>query len=287
MRDDQTATLPARPMADDHSAQATNDTDETIRLGGMALANGVLVHGPSAWACAVRTEQGELRLASGRKRIRAAEVESPLLRGPARIAEVLTLLPQVRRSLPEARLAFERPAVLSAMAASAAFAQVVRHAQGLRPTARELLGTLASLAPAIVALRGSALAAYHGAEHISIGSYEHGGRRPREHERCGSHLVGPLVLGLTLGNALAARFPPETRGLARAAASLSALAASTEVFAWMVRNPEHPISKALAKPGHELQHRLATAEPTAEQLEVAEAALAECLRLERDDGGSD
>jgi uncharacterized protein YqhQ len=32
---------------------------------------------------------------------------------------------------------------------------------------------------------------------------------------------------------------------------------------------------------------LATAEPTAEQLEVAEAALAECLRLERDDGGSD
>jgi uncharacterized protein YqhQ len=275
-------------MADDGSPQPTNESDAAIRLGGMALANGVLVHGPSAWACAVRTDEGELRVASGRKRIRAAEIESPFLRGPARIAELLTLIPRVRRRLPEARLAFERPAVLSAMAASAVFAQVVRHADGLRPAARELLGTLASLAPAVVALRGSALAAYHGAEHISIGSYEHGGdRRPREHERCGSHLVGPLVLGLTLGNALAARFPPETRSFARTAASLGALAASTEVFAWMVRNPEHPVSKALAKPGHELQHRFATAEPTADQLEVAEAALAECLRLERNDRAGD
>ena len=51
----------------------------------------------------------------------------------------------------------------------------------------------------------------------------------------------------------------------------------------MVRNPEHPLSKALAKPGHELQHRLATAEPTPEQLEVAEAALAACLALENGD----
>jgi uncharacterized protein YqhQ len=48
----------------------------------------------------------------------------------------------------------------------------------------------------------------------------------------------------------------------------------------MTRHPGHPLAKALAKPGHELQHRLATAEPTAEQLEVAEAALAACLRLE-------
>jgi uncharacterized protein YqhQ len=274
-------------MANDGPPPKSTGTDDTIRLGGMALANGVLVHGPRTWACAVRTEDGELRVASGRKRIRAAEIDSPLLRGPARVAELLTLLPDVRRRLPEARLAFERPAVLSAMAASAAFAQIVRHTERLQPAAREFLGTLASLAPAVVALRGSALAAYHGAEHISIGSYEHGDRRPREHERCGSHLVGPLVLGLTLGNALAARLPPETRGLGRAAASVAALGASTEVFAWMVRNPEHPVSKALAKPGHELQHRFATAEPTAEQLEVADAALAECLRREREDGHSD
>ena len=89
--------------------------EEKIRLGGMALANGVLVHGPTAWACAVRTRGGELKVVSARKRFRAAEVERPLLRGPARLAEVMALLPQVRRALPEARLPFERPRVLATM----------------------------------------------------------------------------------------------------------------------------------------------------------------------------
>ena len=35
----------------------------------------------------------------------------------------------------------------------------------------------------------------------------------------------------------------------------------------------------MSKPGHELQHRFVTAEPSPKQLE-ANAALAECLRLE-------
>jgi uncharacterized protein YqhQ len=132
-----------------------------------------------------------------------------------------------------------------------------------------------------VALRSSELAAYHGAEHITIGTYEHGEAREKEHERCGSHLVGPMLGTLAIGNILAARFvPAQYRLAARGLVSLGALAASTEIFSWMVRNPDHPLSKALAKPGHEIQHRLATAEPTAEQLEVAEAALAACLELE-------
>jgi uncharacterized protein YqhQ len=48
----------------------------------------------------------------------------------------------------------------------------------------------------------------------------------------------------------------------------------------MTRHPSHPLARALAKPGHELQHRFSTAEPSAEQLDVAEAALAACLELE-------
>jgi uncharacterized protein YqhQ len=54
-----------------------------------------------------------------------------------------------------------------------------------------------------------------------------------------------------------------------------------------VRNPENLLAQALAKPGHELQHRFATAEPSPEQLEVAEAALARCLELERAADGAD
>src|SRR5215210_8644507 len=259
--------------------------NDKTRLGGMALANGVLVHGPTAWACAIRLPDGTLRVESARKRFRAAEVRSPFLRGPAKLAEVFMLLPEIRRRLPEARLPFERPRVVTAMVASAGIAGLARGSRTLTPAARETLATLASLVPAALALRGGELAAYHGAEHISIGSYEHGEAREKEHERCGSHLLRPLLATLTIGNALAARAPAHMRSAARGAATLGAVAASTEIFNWMVRNPEHRLSRALAKPGHELQHRLATSEPTPDQLEVAEAALTACLRLE--DGGRD
>ena len=40
---------------------------ETVRLGGMALQNGVLVHGPTAWGAAVRGGDGTLHVASGKK----------------------------------------------------------------------------------------------------------------------------------------------------------------------------------------------------------------------------
>jgi uncharacterized protein YqhQ len=248
----------------------------------MALANGVLVHGPQAWACAIRHPDGRLEVAADLKRYRSASVTNPLMRGPARLVEVVSLLPQVRRRLPAAKLPFERPRVLTAMVASAAAVQIARGSR-LTPAAQEAVGAIASLVPAAIALRSSDLAAYHGAEHIAIGSYEHGSKREKEHERCGSHLLGPLLATLAFGNALAARAPLHLRTPARALASVGALAASTEIFAWMVRNPEHPLSKALAKPGHEIQHRLATAEPTAEQLDVAEAALAACLELEHGD----
>jgi len=166
--------------------------EDKIRLGGMALANGVLVHGPRAWACAIRTPDGELKVESATKTFRAAEVEQPFLRGPARLAEVMLLLPQVRRALPEARLPFERRSVVAAMFGGAIVARLVK-ASRLRPFAQELLAGAISLAPAALALRGSDVAAYHGAEHISIGSYEHGETRSKEHERCGSHIVGPAA----------------------------------------------------------------------------------------------
>ncbi|MBA2361637.1 MAG: DUF1385 domain-containing protein [Actinobacteria bacterium] len=255
--------------------------EEKIRLGGMALANGVLVHGPNAWACAVRTPDGTLRVESDVKRFRAARVQQPLLRGPARMLEAFALLPQVRRRVPEARLPFERPAVLAALAAGAVFTHFVRSSGRLGPAAKELIAGLASLGPAAVALRGSTLAAYHGAEHISIGTYEHGEPREKEHERCGSHLIGPLLATMAAGNALASKAPRHLRGPARAAASAGALAVSTETFSWMTKHPETRVAKLLAWPGHELQHRLATAEPTPDQLQVAEAALEACLRLER------
>jgi len=253
--------------------------EEKIRLGGMALPNGVLVHGPHAWACAIRNEDGLIEVASARKRLQASRIESPLLRGPARLAEALALLPQIKRKLPAAKLPLENPRALVSLLGAAVFVRSLRES-GLRPVARELLSAIASMAPAVLALRSGELAAYHGAEHISIGSYEAGKRTTREHERCGGHLVGPLLVTSAVGNILAARAPERSRKHAQAAAQLGAIAAATELFAWMTRHPDNLLAQALAKPGHELQHRFSTAEPSAEQLEVAEAALAACLELE-------
>ena len=252
---------------------------EKIRLGGMAMPNGVLVHGPNAWACAIRHEDGRIEVASARKRFRAARVQNPFLRGPARLAEAIALLPQVKAKLPAARLPMESPHALASMLGAAAFIKGLRESS-VRPLARELLSAVASVMPAVLTLRSGELAAYHGAEHISIGSYEHGKRATREHERCGGHLVGPLVATSAVGNALATLAPERLRRHAQAAAQIGAIAAATELFGWMTRNPTHPLAQALAKPGHELQHRFSTAEPTADQLEVAEAALAACLELE-------
>src|SRR5947199_6572538 len=198
--------------------------EEKIRLGGMALANGVLVHGPKAWACAVRTDDGELKVIARRKRFRAADVRSPFLRGPARLAEVFALLPQVKRALPEAKLPMERPRVLASMVGTAVVLRGIR-ASAMRPLARELATGLLSVAPAALAPRGGDLAAYHGAQHVSIGSYEHGETRPREHERCGSHLLGPMMLTTAAANLVAERMPVSLRPAARLAGAVGALAA--------------------------------------------------------------
>src|SRR4249920_657930 len=222
------------------------EEQDKIRLGGMALQNGVLVHGPTSWAVAVRTDEGELRVASGTKGVRGAGVTNPLLRGPIRLLDAFVLLPRIRRSCPDARLPFERPAVLGSMLASALVAHRLRKSTRLGPALRELLGGALSLLPATVALRGSELAAYHGAEHISIGTYEHGEPRGKEHERCGSHLVGPLLITSAIGATAASKAPAALRGVARLSASVASVAAATEVFSWMVRHPDHPVAKALA-----------------------------------------
>jgi hypothetical protein len=156
---------------------------EKVRLGGMALANGVLVHGPTAWGCAVRLEDGTIKSASGRKRRFAPDMHVPFVRGPLRLAEAFAVLPEVRRGLPEAKLPFQRPAVLTAVVASSLVGGAARRSR-LPLGARELVAGIASLVPAVVALRGGELTQYHGAEHVSIGTYEQDGEpAPKEHDR--------------------------------------------------------------------------------------------------------
>ena len=253
---------------------------EKLRLGGMALQNGVLVHGPRTWGAAVRLPDGTIKTASGPKPRLAVGDSVPLVRGALRLAEAFAVLPAMKRGLPEARLPFERPAVAVALVAASTGASLVRRSS-LPLVPREAAVVMASLAPALIALRGEELTAYHGAEHVSIGTYETGERASKEHERCGSHLVGPLTIATALAGAAAELAPARHRTAARLVGAVGAVGAAVEVFGWMARNPENRLSRALARPGTELQRRLSTSEPSEAQLEVAEAALQTVLAAEQ------
>ena len=125
------------------------------------------------------------------------------------------MLPAVKRGLPEARLPFERPAVAVALVAASTSAGLVRRSS-LPVIPREAVAVIASLVPALVALRGEELTSYHGAEHVSIGTYETGEVATKEHDRCGSHLVGPLLVASAVAGAAAELAPTRHRTAARA-----------------------------------------------------------------------
>ena len=255
---------------------------DKLRLGGMALRNGLLVHGPTHWAAAVRTKQGDIKVASGPKpRVTAAD-NIPGLRGLVRLGEAFAVIPLVKKGLPEAKLAFENPSVLGVAAATTVVGSLIkRRAPG---TAGEFASALIGLAPAVFALRGGELAAYHGVEHKAIAAYEADDADARdalkEHERCGSHLMAPMLAANLAGTLLLKRTMERPTPLAAAAVGLASTAAAVEIFAWSERHIDSPISKALKRPGYELQKAFGTREPDERQLEVGRAALTEILRVE-------
>jgi uncharacterized protein YqhQ len=255
-------------------------SDEKLRLGGLALRNGLALFGPTAWAAAVRTADGGIRVASGqRPRLRAAD-RVPLVRGVVRMSEMLATLPIIRRRLPDARLSFEHGSVAAAAALCTALAAVVRRRGGFRA---ELASTLIGVVPSLVTLRSRDLVRYHGAEHKTVAGYERGveaSTTAKEHERCGSHLVAPLLLGAAGAAGLASRAPRSLRRPIGALGSLAAIGFAFELFAWRERNPGTVGARALARPGTALQRALATAEPGEAELEVAERALAALLAAE-------
>jgi uncharacterized protein YqhQ len=257
-----------------------------LRLGGMALRNGLLIHGPTSWAAAARDQDGEIQVASGRKPVLAPElaVRVPLLRGPLRLAEAFLLIPTVRMRLRAARLPFEDLRVLAAMFVASSAGRALRRRES--SAAGELMQAALGLAPAMVALSDRNLAAYHGVEHKAIGAYEAGSDDPasatKEHERCGSNLVVPMLVLSAAGQLLVERSLESPGPVARAAVGFASASLAAEMFAWSERNPETTAARAFHRPGHEIQRLIATKEPTPEQLEVGVTALREILRVEQE-----
>ncbi len=259
-------------------------SEPKLRLGGMALRNGLLVHGPTHWAAAVRARDGQIKVASGRKpRLGAGPIERvPGLRGVAKLAEAMAVIPLVKRALPEARLPMQDPKTLAAMGAVSLTAHAIRRPGAARTAGREAAVALLSVAPALFALRQGELAAWHGVEHKSIAAYEQGASAAdaaKEHDRCGSHLVAPM-LSSTVAGTVAARRAGLTGPAVDGAIALGSMAVAVEVFGWSERHSGSALARAFRRPGHELQRAVGTREPDTEQLEVGRLAMEEILRVE-------
>jgi uncharacterized protein YqhQ len=264
---------------------------EPLRLGGMALRNGLLIHGPRAWAVAARTPDGDIEVASGPKPAfsQGRLGSTPLLRGPLRLAEAFAVIPLARRELPAARLPIEDPRVLVVGIATAAVSGAVRRlgrasASGGGATLREGVVALLGVLPAAAALRDRDLAAYHGVEHKAIGAYERHSLdpadAPKEHERCGSNLIAPLLVLSVAGQLVTERLVRNPGPLSRAVAGVASVSLAVELFAYAERRPDSALGRGIHRVGHEIQRLFSTREPTPEQLEVGSAALREVLRAE-------
>jgi uncharacterized protein YqhQ len=269
-----------------------NESSQRLRLGGMALRNGLLIHGPTHWSAAVRDSAGEIQVASARKPELAPALvaRAPGLRGPLKLAEAMAVLPLVRLRLRAARLPLEDWRVLAAVGATLAATGLLRRrapASALRETLVQAIGAV----PAMVALMDRDLAAYHGVEHKAIAAYEQGvedvASVPKEHDRCGSNLIVPMMLLSAGGTVLLERLVEKPSAAVRAGVGLGGASLAVEMFAWSDRHHGDPLAEAFHTPGREIQRHLATKEPTPEQLEVGLAAMAEILRVEHGNGSPD
>ena len=257
------------------------------KLGGMALANGLLVHDHDRWAAAVRDHEGNLKVASGR----APKIDLgrlgrfPLIRGVIRMAEALAVLPAMRRRLPQARLAMEDRRGLIILLLGALIATIARR-KIPSVLAQEAVGSSVGLIPALLLFRDSRVAVWHGVEHKCIAAYEAGGidavdaaeDHAKEHDRCGSNLVLPMLLTGILVNAAVRSVVRKPGPLTRTLAGAAAVGVAVEAFAYATKHPGSPPARAIHGVGRQIQKRFVTKEPSPGDLVVGQAALETLLR---------
>jgi uncharacterized protein YqhQ len=252
------------------------------KVGGQALADGVLMRAGEVWA--VARIDGSLEV--GRlPENRWASV--PVLRvvtglGPALVRGLRAMGASGRnRTLPR-RVRWALPLFLLAPL-------------GLNVVLSKALGgvtvwgwqsgvtALLLVAVQLLALRvvmPSSMWRFHGAEHKAVAAYERGLdlddvdavlRAPRVHDRCGTNVVAVLVLACLL--------PLPSGALLGTLAFVLLFAVSVEIVSMAARRPASLLSRVILFGGHQLQRFVTTAEPTREEQAVGVKALQACLAL--------
>ena len=256
----------------------------TVRIGGQALADGVLMRTSKAWA--VARDDGSVQVGAVR-RSRLARV--PVLRvltglvGAMRLAVGRGMLGRGGDSARAAATRRRNRRFLLALLAVEGLGLAFSGIAGDEPST--LWGLLAvAVGPWVLAfallrvVTPAALWRYHGAEHKAVAAYEAGVpmadlagvlSSPRVHDRCGTNLVFlAMVGGVALVTLPAAVQLPAFALLLATAAEAVTLAA---------RRPRFPLSRVVLAGGRALQRYVTTAEPTAAEQEVGCRALAACL----------
>lgn len=255
----------------------------TVRIGGQALADGVLMRAGRAWA--VAREDGSVEVGTLPPR-RAAKI--PVLRFLVGLASGM-------------RLAVSRGMLGRGSGAAVATAARRRNGRFLVALAGvEMTGlafswmvgdrTMGAWATVVIAgpwvaaftvlrlVAPASLWRYHGAEHKAVAAYEAGVdvndteavlRCPRVHDRCGTNLV---LLAMVGGLALTG-----VPGAFQLPAFALVMATTAEAVTLAAGRPRSRISRAVLVGGRLLQRYVTTSEPTAAEQAVGCRALAACL----------
>ena len=210
----------------------------------------------------------------------------PGVRGLARLGEAFALLPADQaQGAGGAAPVRGREGDRARWLASSALSAGISARRAGAAAGDELMVAVLGMAPTALALRDSQLAAYHGVEHKAIAGYEQGtdaADAAKEHDRCGSNLVAPMLISTVVGNVIVRSRARRARTGRRSRRSRSrAWRVSVEMFAWSERNRETP-ARAGVPPARATRCSACSrrASRPREQLDVGRAALAEILRLE-------
>lgn len=247
-----------------------------VKVGGQALADGVLMRTDRAWA--VARADGSIEV--GRVAPPGRWGRVPGLRVLVGVARALVLAfgRRGRKRRLDRRLLF---VVLGLEAALVLFGLLL---PGVGPQAGLSAGIWVIVVPWCLTLAVLRLATpralwrYHGAEHKAVSAHEHGIpmddtaavlRCSRVHDRCGTNLV---FLMLLFGVLFA-----DVPGVVQVPAFLGSLAVSAELVGAAASRPRARVSRLLLVGGRAVQRLVTTAEPTPAEQVVACRALAACV----------
>lgn len=258
----------------------TSAEQPTLRVGGQALADGVLMRAGRNWAVARADgtiETGLLprhRLAT----VPMVRVLTGLL--PSLVRGFGAMRSRGRKRGASARVRWSLPLFLLVP-----FAVDVLIGRLLPATSTiwwQAAGrTTLAMALQLVALRlvmPAAMWRYHGAEHKAVAAFEAGVditdvdavmTFPRVHVRCGTNVVAVLLLLATI--------PIQVNVALSLLVWIVMLAGAVELVSAAARSPLRPVSRLVLAGGRLLQRYVTTSEPTHAEQAVACRALGACL----------